>query len=130
MQHIRPPLLAERKTGGNNNMLPRFGKSVFNRYLFGNIFNLVKALKALFIDKALGPPDNSHAAGNFQIRRNCQNRQIRTLAGRQKRCQTGRRISNDCRNFFKTFDTSLAAKVMESASPAQQGFKREDCISV
>ena len=108
MQHIRPPLLAERKTGGNNNMLPRFGKSVFNRYLFGNIFNLVKTLKALFIDKALGPPDNSHAAGNFQIRRNCQNRQIRTLTGRQKRCQT----------------------VMESASPAQQGFKREDCISV
>ena len=89
MKHIGTAFLSQREAGSNNNMLARFGKAVLNRNFNSDILNLVKTFEAGLIDKALGSPDNPQTAGNHDIRRNGDNRQIRTFARRQKGCQPG-----------------------------------------
>lgn len=68
MQHISPTFFAQRETGRYDNMITGMGKPVFDGNFNGNVFNFLKTLKTVFVDKALRSPDQSHFYGPLQYR--------------------------------------------------------------
>ncbi len=81
MQHIGSPFDVEREAGGNDDVFAFFGIAVFNGDLNGFFFNFVKAFEAGFVEEWFHAPNQNQTSGDFNIRCQGQNRQIRTFSG-------------------------------------------------